>query len=156
KGIVGCAPGIDDKLYRNLGGANLLYLRAQTYDLMAYSELNLVASGTATLECAILGRPLFILYKTSPATYHIAKTLIKIPFVGLVNVVAGEKIIPEFIQGDCRPDKIAGQMQIFFNEDRYKNEMLARISKIKSKLGQPGASMKVAEAVLSLLDRAAN
>jgi lipid-A-disaccharide synthase len=156
KGIIGCTPGIDDKLYRNLGGANLLYMRAQTYDLMTYSELNLVASGTATLECAILGRPLFILYKTSPATYHIAKSLIKIPYVGLVNVVAGEKIIPEFIQRDCRPEQIARQMQIFFKDDNYKNEMLAQVSKIKSKLGQPGASKKVAELVLSILDRAAN
>ena len=77
--VVACAPGIEDDFYRSLGTDSVRYVRGQTYDLMANSELNLVASGTATLECAILGRPQFILYKTSPITYYIAKSLIKIP-----------------------------------------------------------------------------
>ena len=156
KGIVGCAPGIDDKLYQKLGGDSLLYLRAQTYDLMAYSELNLVASGTATLECAILGRPLFVLYETSPITYHIAKSMIKIPFVGLVNVVAGEKIVPEFIQGDCKGSLIADQMKVFFNDESYRNEMIERLSQLKAKLGSQGASKQAALAALSMIKSPAN
>jgi lipid-A-disaccharide synthase len=156
KGIVGCAPGIDEALYRKLGGDSLAYLRGQTYDLMAYSELNLVASGTATLECAILGQPLFVLYKTSPITYQIAKSLIKIPFVGLVNVVAGEKIVPEFIQGDCRGDLISNEMHKFLNKKDYRDEMRAKISAVKSKLGAPGASRKTAEAALAMIKAPAN
>jgi lipid-A-disaccharide synthase len=156
KGIVGCAPGIDDGLYKKLGGDSLLYLRDQTYDLMAYSELNLVASGTATLECAILGRPLFVLYETSPITYHIAKSMIKIPFVGLVNVVAGEKIVPEFIQGDCRANLIASQMMEFFADESYRNRMIKKLSQVKAKLGNQGASKKVAQAALGMLENPAN
>jgi lipid-A-disaccharide synthase len=156
KGIVGCAPGIDDRLYKELGGDSLLYLKAQTYDLMAYSELNLVASGTATLECAILGRPLFVLYETSPITYHIAKSMIKIPFVGLVNVVAGEKIVPEFIQGDCRANLIASKMMEFFADESYRNRRIERLSQVKAKLGNQGASKKAAQAAIGMVENPAN
>jgi lipid-A-disaccharide synthase len=155
-GVVGCAPGIDESLYRTLGGDSLAYLQGQTYDLMAHSEFNLVASGTATLECAILGQPLFVLYKTSPITYHIARSLIKIPFVGLVNVVAGEKIVPEFIQGDCSPNLISKEMQKFLTDKRYRDQMLTKISTVKSKLGAPGASKKTAEAALGMITTPAN
>jgi lipid-A-disaccharide synthase len=113
--------------------------------------LNLVASGTATLECAILNKPLFILYKTSAATYMIARRLVKIPYVGLVNVVAGEKIVPEFIQKDCRSDIIAGEIESFFSNNGYRCRMVERLSSVKDKLGTPGASRKVAEMVLEMI-----
>jgi lipid-A-disaccharide synthase len=150
-GLVGCAPGIDDKFYSEIGGRKLRYFHSQTYDLMAYSELNLVASGTATLESAIMGKPLFILYKTSIITYLIAKNLIKIPYIGLVNVVAEKKIVPEFIQGRCKPELIAIDAQKYLNGDIDKVEMLSNLESIKGKLGKPGASKKVAEAALKMI-----
>lgn len=151
RGIIGCAPGIDDSLYRQIGGESLLYSRGNTYDLMAHSELNLVASGTATLECGILSKPLFILYKTSPVTYQIARRLIKIPFVGLVNVVAGEKIVPEFIQHDCRGSVIAREMKRYFASADFKTSMTSKLAMVKGKLGQPGASRHVAQSALQML-----
>ncbi len=153
RGIVGCAPGVPDDLYHRLGGGFLHYMKMQNYDLMAHSDLNLVASGTATLECAILGRPLFVLYKTSSITYHIARRLVKIPYIGLVNVVAGEKIVPEFIQGECRGDTIAGQMRLFLSDPRISEDMQASIAEVKAKLGQPGASRKVAQAALAMIEQ---
>lgn len=152
KGIVGCAPGIDDDFYREVGGDDMLYVRSLTYDLMEYAELNLVASGTATLECAILGKPLFILYKTSPITYVIARRLVKIPYVGLVNVVVGGKIVPEFIQKDCKSGLIADEIKLFFSDDNYRHRMLERLSSVKDKLGTVGASKKVAETALGMID----
>jgi lipid-A-disaccharide synthase len=151
--VVACAPGIDDAYYRRLGGDDLRYVRGLTYDLMAQSELNLVASGTATLECAILGKPQFVLYKTSPITYHIAKNLIKIPYIGLVNVVAGEKIAPEFIQGDCNPDKIRREIEHYLEDQSYREKMLSGLSSVKAKLGNPGASRKVAALILGIIDK---
>ena len=151
RGIVGCAPGIDDDFYRRVGGDDMLYVRGLTYDLMEYAELNLVASGTATLECAILKKPLFILYKTSPITYMIARRLVKIPYVGLVNVVAGERIVPEFIQKDCKSDLIAEEIESFFSDDSYRHRMLQRLSSVKDKLGTAGASKKVAETALRMI-----
>ncbi|MEE9553488.1 MAG: lipid-A-disaccharide synthase [candidate division Zixibacteria bacterium] len=152
RGMVGCAPGLDDSYYKNIGGDDLIYTRGMTYDLMEHADLNLVASGTATLECAILGRPLFVLYKTSLLTYLIARSLIKIPHVGLVNVVAGEKIVPEFIQGDCRNESVAAEIKRFFSDESYRNGMNQRLSAIKGMLGDDGASKKVAETVISMIE----
>jgi lipid-A-disaccharide synthase len=151
RGIVGCAAGIDDALYRAIAGDSLQFIRANTYDLMTHSELNLVASGTATLESAMLGRPLFVLYKTSGLTYLIARQLVKIPFIGLVNVVAGEKIAPEFIQGDCKPPIVAGEMKKHLKDRALLGQMATRLSGVRSKLGQPGASERVARTALEML-----
>lgn len=151
RGIVGCAPGIDIDFYRKICGDNMLHVRDSTYDLMEYAELNLVASGTATLECAILNKPLFIMYRTSAVTYMIAKRLVKIPNIGLVNVVAGEKIVPEFIQKDCNSDLLAAEIELFFSDDGYKKRMLERLSSVKNMLGTAGASKKAAETALRMM-----
>jgi lipid-A-disaccharide synthase len=151
EGVVGCASGLDDNFYRGIGGENLHYARGLTYELMSHAELNLVASGTATLECAILRSPLFVLYKTSALTYLLARRLISIPYIGLVNVVAGEKIVPEFIQGECRGGTIAAEISRFIMEQDAKQVMKERLSKLKAGLGEKGASRKVAEAALEML-----
>jgi len=150
-GIVGCAGGMELAEYRQLGGDHLKYVGAQTYDLMAHSEFNLVASGTATLECAMLNRPLFVLYKTSMITYLLAKSMIKIPYIGLVNVVAGRKIVPEFIQSECNPREISSALRGYLENPSLIAEMKSDLSDIKSKLGPPGASQKVAELALRML-----
>lgn len=150
EGIVGCAPGLDDDFYKKIGGDSLKYVRGVTYDLMIHAELNLVASGTATLECAILRRPMLVLYKTSIITYMIAKRLVRIPFVGLVNVVAGEKIVPEFIQNHCRGSMIAPAAERLLSDSEYRNNMIERLSAVEAKLGQPGASRKAAETAILL------
>lgn len=152
KGVIGCAPGLDDSYYKKIGGDDLIYSRGITYDLMNHADLNLVASGTATLECAILGRPLFVLYKTSLLTYLIAKSVIKIPRIGLVNVVAGKQIVPEFIQGDCRSDRVTAEIKRFFSDEDYRNDMNRRLSVIKGILGDEGASKKVAETVINMIE----
>jgi len=153
KSVVGCAPGIDDGYYRKIGGDDLIYSRGMTYDVMAQADLNLVASGTATLECAILGRPLFVLYKTSLITFLIARTLIKIPYVGLVNVVAEKKIAPEFIQGNCRPEPVAFEIDRFFSRADYRDAMVRELASIRGRLGEQGASKKAAEIAINLIER---
>ena len=156
KGIVGCAPGIDEKLYKDIGGGNLIYVQGKTYDLMAHSELNLIASGTATLECAILERPLFVLYKTSAITYQIARRLIKIPHIGLVNVVAGIKIVPEYIQGRCRAAQIARDIEKYFSNENSRTTMTKNLSAVRARMGKPGASAKVAQSVIAMVERKGN
>ncbi len=155
KGVVGCAPGLDDSYYKKIGGDDLIYSRGITYDLMNHADLNLVASGTATLECAILGRPLFVLYKTSLLTYLIAKSVIKIPHIGLVNVVAGKQIVPEFIQSDCRSDRVTAEIERFFSDEGIRNDMNRRLSVIKGILGDEGTSKRVAETIISVIESSA-
>ncbi|UCC78910.1 MAG: lipid-A-disaccharide synthase [Candidatus Zixiibacteriota bacterium] len=154
--IVGGAPGIEDSFYRKIIGDDFTLMKNMTYDIMANADLNLVASGTATLECAILGKPLFVLYKTSPLTYYIAKNLVKIPDIGLVNVVAGKRIVPEFIQSDCNTENIAGKISDYFSNESYRGKMAGDLENVRSKLGQKGASRKAAESVLKMLSGAWN
>ncbi len=155
-GVVGGVAGIEDSVYRKIIGDDFSLMKNMTYDIMANADLNLVASGTATLECAILGKPLFVLYKTSPLTYYIAKNLVKIPDIGLVNVVAGKRIVPEFIQAECSAGNIAGKISDYFSNEGYRGKMAGDLENVRSKLGEKGASRKAAESALRMLSGAWN
>jgi len=154
--IVGAVRGVDESVYRGIIGDEFRLMNNMTYDIMANADLNLVASGTATLECAILRKPLFVLYKTSPLTFMIAKNLIKIPDIGLVNVVAGQRIAPEFVQSDCRADKIAAEISDYFSNESYRDKTAADLKNVRFKLGEKGASQRAAESVLKMLFNAKN
>jgi len=123
----------------------------QTYDGINASDLCLVASGTATLEVAILQKPMVVIYKTSFLTWFLASLLIKIPYIGLVNVVAGKKIVPECIQSDANPKKIASELEAIFGNEIRIAEIRSELAKVKSSLGEPGAIHRAAEAVLKSL-----
>ena len=122
-----------------------------TYDLMHFSDLLLVTSGTATLESAIARTPLLILYRTSFLNWVLAKSMIRIPYIGLVNVVAGKKIVPEFIQYQAKPELVAGEaFDILSDKKRYEH-IKAELNNVKQRLGQKGAYKKAAGIVNQML-----
>ncbi len=124
------------------------------YDCVNAADLVLVASGTATLETAILEKPMLIIYKVSLLTWLAAKMLVKIPDIGLVNIVAGSRIVPEFIQFDATPEKIADEaIDIISSPDKI-NETKAKLIAVKEKIGGPGASVRAAEIILSVIQTA--
>jgi len=121
------------------------------YDAIANSDLALIASGTATLEAAILNTPMVIVYKVTFLTWAYAKTLVKIPYIGLVNVVAGKQIVPEFIQFRAKPRLISKEsVELLKNKEKY-NSMQKELSQIKTHLGSSGASRRAAQSIFSLL-----
>jgi len=120
----------------------------QIYDGIHASDLCVVASGTATLEVAILQKPMVVIYKTSFLTWALASLLIKIPYIGLVNVVAGKKIVPECIQHDVTPPKIAQELEAIFGNEIRIAEIKSELAKVKASLGEPGAIRRAAEAIL--------
>jgi len=123
----------------------------QHYNALSSSDLALVASGTATLESAILNTPMVIIYKVTFLTWTYAKCLIKIPYIGMVNVVAGKQIVPEFIQFKAKPNLIAKEaIDLLKNEQRY-NTQKEELSKLKIHLGSTGASKRAAQSVISYL-----
>ena len=125
----------------------------QTYDGINASDLVLVASGTATLETAVLNRPMIIIYKVSFLTWVLAKLFIKIPYIGLVNVVAGQKIVPELIQFDATPRKISKLALELLNDTKRREKICAELYALKNSLGIPGASLRAAEEVTKFLSR---
>lgn len=124
---------------------------SQTYDFLKCCDFVLVSSGTATLETAIMQKPMIVVYKVSFLNWLIAKPLIRLPFIGLVNVVAGKEVVPEFIQYKARPRLIAEKtIEILTNQATLTN-VKAELEKVRKSLGSSGASQKTAEIVLNYL-----
>jgi lipid-A-disaccharide synthase len=132
-------------------GLNVAMSAGQSYELMAHSDLVLAASGTATLECGIIGTPLIIIYKTSWISYLLGRMLVKVPYIGLVNLVAGKKVAPEFIQHEARPGAIFLMAQMLLAEGRPRQAVKEELSKIPGLLGEPGAARRAAGEILGLL-----
>jgi lipid-A-disaccharide synthase len=153
--LLGLAPTIKkEKVESLMGSVNLPVTIAEnlTYDVMKHSNLLLITSGSATLECAILGTPFLVLYRTSFWTYLVAKNLISIPHIALANVVAGKKIVPEFIQKKAIPQKIADEMYDILNDEKRYKTVQNELEKVKGKLGEEGASRKAAQIVTGMLN----
>lgn len=121
------------------------------YDGIHCCDLVMVASGTATLECALLERPMLIVYKTSWPTYCISRLLIRIRMIGLVNVLAGKKVVPEFIQHDAHATTISEAALALWQSAQRRDEMKASFQEIRTKLGSPGAVGRAAQAILAEL-----
>jgi lipid-A-disaccharide synthase len=120
-----------------------------TYDLMHHADAAIVTSGTATLETGWFGTPMAIVYKTSPLTYAIGRLLVDVDHIGLVNIVAGKGIVPEFIQGTCTPDRLVETMKPLLTDDAAAAAMRTSLAVVRERLGAGGASSRVASSILS-------
>ena len=136
--------------------AEIIRIKNRSYDALAVMEFAMVASGTATLETAISMKPFVIVYKTAASTYFLGKRLIQIPYIGLVNVLAGEKIVPEFIQQDATGKNIAAECEKFIADPAARAAMLEAIGKVRNSLGAPGASRRAAGEIFDLLKTGGN
>jgi lipid-A-disaccharide synthase len=131
-------------------GVKVTLIENATHPLMHASDLALVASGTATLETALLGTPELVLYRTDPITYHLARQLLNISRIGLVNLVAQKEIAPEFIQHRCNADTVASAAIKYLQNRSLKREFLPESIELRRKLGKPGAARRAAQAILEL------
>jgi lipid-A-disaccharide synthase len=121
------------------------------YDVIHDSELVIACSGTATLECAILGAPMIIANKGSLVTYLVAKSVIRVPFLGLPNLILGEKRFPELLQYEATPEKIAQEAVRILTDKKILEEMKKSCAEVSRLIGDKGASARAAEEVLALL-----
>jgi lipid-A-disaccharide synthase len=112
----------------------------------------MVASGTATLEAAYFRLPFVLVYKVSWPTYFAARLVMRTPFLGMPNVLAGREIVPEFLQHEARPKAIAISMLVLVNNPDTRQQMIAEFDAVIAKLGETGASAKAAQAILSELN----
>jgi len=121
------------------------------YDVIGGADLVIVASGTATLETACLLKPMVIVYRVSWPTYFLGRMLVKLPYIGMVNVIAGRKIIPECIQNHAAPERIAGEaLDYLANAEKYSGTV-ENLRRVRESVGAPGASARAAELVLDEL-----
>ena len=147
------APTVDDGLIEPFLGfseVKVNIIKGNTYSAVAHSDFALVASGTATLETAILGTPEIIYYKSSAITYFIGKYLLQIKVIGLPNIIAGELIVPE--DPHCQsPEKLADMVQSYLEDEQTYRTLKTNLENIRSKLGNQGAYQKTAEFIHSIL-----
>jgi lipid-A-disaccharide synthase len=118
---------------------------------LSLAHLAISSSGTATLEAAVIGVPVVVLYKLSPATYQLARLLVRLPSFSLVNIVAGKEVVPELIQGEVRGDRVAAAAETLLRPETY--PLVKReLARVRSLLGESGSSAKAAERVWSILN----
>lgn len=149
------SPTVKEKIFSRIISRHKIPVKTITdnaYDAVSASDFALVASGTATLETAILKVPMAILYKVSFLTWAFGKLTIKIPYIGLVNVVRGEKLIEEFIQYDARPERIASYVIETLQDPEKIRSIKTSLAEIAESIGEKGASRRAAEAVNSFLN----
>lgn len=155
--VVPLAPGIPKTILspwmKNIS-VPVIVVEGFTYDAMNLSDLLIAASGTATLEGAILGKPMVIIYKVSLLSYWIARALIRVDHIGLVNLVAEKEIAPELIQRDVNPRRIAEEAFRILRDPLLSRKMVESMGEVRQKLGEPGAAQRAAHIVLSLMKEA--
>ncbi len=128
-------------------------IREERYNMMAACAVVVAASGTVTLELAILEVPMVVTYKLAPLTYFLGRLLVKLEFFSLVNLIAGYGAVPELLQGEVTPKKIADHLTAILVQPEKRQEMKNALRSVKEKLGGPGASKKAALVAATLLNR---
>ena len=130
-------------------GLDVKITEGNNYDLFSVADLALATSGTVTLEAALCGLGSVIVYRTNPLTYFIAKLVVNIPHIGLPNIVAGKSVLPELIQDDFTPEKVAKEAISLLEHERNA-KMKEDLAYVKERLGKSGAVGRVAELVLKI------
>jgi lipid-A-disaccharide synthase len=150
------APTIHDNLLQPLLGRSpvpIVLVKEQAAEVMAMSDLVLVASGTATLQAAVVGTPMVLFYRTTPLTFWFAniviRFVIRVKWIGLVNLVAGRTVVPELIQSAATGQRLYEEALRILDDRRAYDEMKRDLAKVRAALGEPGASARAAEVVLT-------
>ena len=149
--LIARAPNLDDEHFDSLsaGGRTLMrVIEGNTDTVLASANVVLTASGTATVQTAIHGTPMVIVYRMSPLSYRLVRRLVTVDKIGMVNLIAGEKIVPELIQDAFTPANVAGEAIAMLTDETRVEQIKAGLAKVREKLGGPGASRRAAEAIL--------
>jgi len=150
--VVAAAPSVSIDLYHSLIKAehSVLLIENKTYPLLNSAHAALVTSGTATLETALFGVPQVVCYKTGPLFYWIVRQIIKIPFISLVNIVMGKKIVAELIQKDLNKERLKVELEKILNST-VRTEMFENYTELRKKLGEKGAAKRTERLIVEAL-----
>ncbi len=146
------APGLSEELFPGAGEDGVELLSSGAHALLATADLAFVASGTATLEAALCGAPMIVVYRTSAASFAVGKLLVRVPWVSLVNIVAGEEVVPELLQADVTPERLAREGAALLESEERLGNMRRGLARVAERLGPPGGSERAADAVLEAVE----
>ena len=150
--VVAGVSSLDKDLYKGImGTTDAFFVENQTYELLQNSSAALVTSGTATLETALLTVPEVVCYKATDFSYRLAKAMIKVKYISLVNLVMDKAVVKELIQGDLNEDNLAEELDLLLHNGKRQRRMLEDYDELRDRLGNAGASEKAATAICDAL-----
>jgi lipid-A-disaccharide synthase len=152
--LLGLAPTLDRQGVEAAvaaSGLQVTVLPGRTYEVMRAADLLLAVSGTVTLEAAILGTPMIITYRVGSLTWFLARLLVRVRYAGLPNLVMNDAIVPELIQPDATPARLAAVAEEILGSPARQAQMRAALAEVRARLGVPGAAERAAREVLALL-----
>ena len=152
--LLGKGPGLEEGVYQEILGANeipLVCAREGIGPLTGICDLAVVASGTATLELALLEIPMVVVYRVSRVTYGLGRLLVRVPSIAMVNLVSQKPVVPELIQGDLNENGLYDLCYPFFAHSIYYAHVKKELSKVRHLLGEPGASARAARVIREIL-----
>jgi lipid-A-disaccharide synthase len=129
----------------------VVVIEQDRYDAINAADLVWTASGTAALEAALLLKPMIIVYRLASLTYRLARVLVKVEHIGIVNIIAGSKIVPELIQSELTAERVIEESRSILDSPPRRETIVAQLVKVREKLGAPGAANRVAELALSMM-----
>ncbi|MCL4510862.1 MAG: lipid-A-disaccharide synthase [Bacteroidetes bacterium] len=151
--VIGCAPGIDDRVYKEIMSKSGVqaHLSREVDLLMGSADAGIITSGTATLEAALHDLPMVVVYRTSAVNYLMGRFLVKLNSISLVNIIAQKRIVEELVQNDFKPHKAAGIIKEILTRNGVADEIRQKYVELKKILGEPGASDRAAELILKMV-----
>ena len=126
-------------------------VRDNRYDAIHSADLVWAASGTVTLETALLGRPMIIVYRLSWLTFLVARLLVRVEHIGMANLIAGERLVPELVQNDANPERIAAESRALLDDAGARAAISGKLNRLRERLGGPGAADRVADLALAMM-----
>lgn len=134
------------------GKLDIRIMEDDRYETMATCDAVVATSGTVTLELSLLNVPMVVTYRLAPLSYHVGRCLVKLDFFSLVNLIGGKEVVPELLQDEVTPERIVTKLLPLLQDRAARRKMLDGLAEVNAALGEPGASFRVAEDVLALLD----
>ena len=152
--VVAGVSSLDKSLYKRImGNTDAFFIENQTYELLQNSSAALVTSGTATLETALFTVPEVVCYKATCLSYYLAKWMIKVKFISLVNLVMDKEVVKELIQRDLNEQNLVSQLKLLLRDGNHQRQLLEDYEDLKDRLGNAGASEKAASVICETLKR---
>src|SRR5262249_17732617 len=148
------AANLSGDLFAGIGarGLKAAVVEGQADAVLDAADVVLTASGTATVQAALHDRPLGVVYRGSPGTYQPLRRLVRVPPVGMVNLIGGERLVPELLQAEFTPEAVAREAMSMLTDAARQASIRAGLARVRERLGGPGGSRRAAEAVLRVVD----
>jgi lipid-A-disaccharide synthase len=146
------APGLDPRLFEAaLSGLPVARVGGGAHALMGAARAGIIASGTATVEAALLDLPAVVVYRLSPLSYALGRPFVRLPHYAMANLIAGRRVVSELVQGDFRPEPVAREVLSLLDDGAHRASVLAGLAEVRVHLGTGGASARAAEIVAQIL-----